>query len=89
MCINAGVTHCADYRIIVSFPIINFFGQSNISHIELVPLLAVAHPQIIRLDISMNKAFGMNKLKAKDKLVRKHKYCLERELPTTVIQEIL
>ena len=37
----------------------------------------------------MNEVFGINELKANNELVRKHKYCLERELPTVVIEKIL
>ena len=89
MCIDTNITHHTDYEIAVPFPIIDFFSQPNISHIDLVSLFAITHQQIIRLNISVNKAFKINKLNTRNELIREHKHRLKRELPTPVIKKIL
>ena len=55
VCIDSGITHHADRWVAALFQSVNFLSQSNISHIDVVSLFAVAYQEIVRLDVSMNE----------------------------------
>ncbi len=46
------------------------FGQSEINHIDLVSTLSNAHQEVVRLDITVDKGFGVDVFNTGDELVR-------------------
>jgi len=88
MRIDTGIAHSANDSTVLPIEIFKFLGQTNISHVDNVPSLAVAHEEIIRFDISVDVIFGMDVSKARDQLVREHQDRLQRKLPAAVVDEI-
>ena len=49
-----------------------FRSQAQVGHINLIPVLLYTHQKVLRLDVSMNDALGMDVLQTTDELVGEH-----------------
>ena len=45
------------------------FGEPKVNHVDLIPTLTDPHQEVVRLDIAMDKGFGMNVFDAGDELI--------------------
>lgn len=66
-----------------------FLGQTEINHVDLVATLPNAHEEVVRLNVAVDKRFGVDVLDAGDELVGKEQHRLERELAVAKVEEIL
>lgn len=64
-------------------------SQTEIDDIDLVATLADTHQEVVGLDITVDKGFGVNVLDARDELVGKQENSLERELAVAEVEQIL
>lgn len=64
-------------------------SQTEIDDIDLVATLADAHQEVVGLDITVDKGFGVNVLDARDELIRQQEDSLERELAVAKVEQIL
>jgi hypothetical protein len=64
-------------------------GQTKVDHIDLVATLTDTHKEVVGLDITVDKGFGVNVLDAGDELVGQQKNSLQRELAVAEIEKIL
>ena len=65
-----------------------FRGEAQIRHINPIPLLPHTHQEILRLDVSMDDALGMDIFETVKELVDEHQHSLERELATAEVEKV-
>lgn len=53
----------------MGFRVTILLGETEIDHIDLVPALSNAHQEIVWLDVTVNKRFGVDVLDAGDELI--------------------
>ena len=63
-------------------------GQPKVDNVDLVPSLANAHQEVVRLDITVDEGFGVDVLDAGDELIGKEQHGLERELAVAEVEEV-
>lgn len=64
-------------------------GQTKINDIDLVTTLSDTHEEVVWLDITVDKALGVDVFDAGDELIGKQENCLQRELSIAEIEKIL
>jgi hypothetical protein len=64
-------------------------GQTEINDIDLVAPLTNTHEEVVWLDITVDKALGVDILDAGNQLVGQEKDGLQGELPVAEVEEIL
>lgn len=65
-----------------------FRGEAQIRHINQIPLLPHTHQEILRLDVSMNDALGMDIFETVKELVDEHQHSLERDFATAEVEKV-
>ena len=65
-----------------------FRCKTQVSHINLVPLLPHPHQAVLRLDVSMNDTMGVDILQPTNELVGEHQDCFEGEFATTIVEKV-
>ena len=65
-----------------------FRREAQIRHINQIPLLPHTYQEILRLDVSMNDALGMDIFETVKELVDEHQHSLEREFATAEVKKI-
>ena len=65
-----------------------FGGEAQIRHKNQIPLLPHTHQEILRLDVSMNDALGMDIFETVKELVDEHQHSLEREFATAEVEKV-
>ena len=63
-------------------------GQTEVDNVDLVAPLANAHEEVVRLDITVDEALGVDVLDAGDKLVGQQEDGLEGEFAVAEVEEI-
>jgi hypothetical protein len=64
-------------------------GETEVDHVDLVAPLADAHEEVVRLDITVDEALGVNVLNTADELVGEQEDSLEGEFAVAEVEEIL
>jgi hypothetical protein len=76
-----------DVEVCLGVPVL--LGQTKVNDIDLVASLANTHQEVVRLNITVDEALGVNVLNATDKLVGEQEDGLEREFAVAEIEEVL
>ena len=63
-------------------------GQTKVNDIDLVTTLADAHQEVVRLDVTMDKGFGVDVLNPRDQLICQEEYRLQGEFPVAKVEEV-
>ena len=71
-----------------NFNTVAFRGEAQIRHINQIPLLPHTHQEILRLDVSMDDALGMDIFETVEELVDEHQRSLEREFATAEVEKV-
>lgn len=66
-----------------------FLSETEIDDVDLITTLADTHQKVVRLDITVDKGFGVDVLDPGDELVGQQKDGLEGELAVAKVEEIL
>lgn len=64
-------------------------GKTEINDIDLVTTFTNSHEEVVRLDITVDKRFGMNVLNTGDELISQQQNRLQRELAVAEVEKIL
>lgn len=64
-------------------------GQAEIDNVDLVATLANSHQEVVGLDITVDKGFGVDVLNAGDELIGQEQDRLQREFAVAEVEEIL
>ena len=75
-----------DVEVRLRVPIL--LGQTKVDNIHLIPSLANAHQEVVRLDITMDEGLGVDVFDAGDELVGEQQHGLERELAVAEVEEV-
>ena len=63
-------------------------GQTKVDNVDLIPSLANAHQEVVRLDITMDEGLGVDVFDAGDELVGEQQHGLEGELAVAEVEEV-
>ena len=75
-----------DVKMSLGVPV--FLCQTKIDDIDLIASLANTHEEVVRLDITVDKGFGMDVLDSRDELVGQQEDGLEGELAVAEVEQI-
>lgn len=94
--VNGSIASCASQVLVLTVRNVEvclrvsvLLSQAKVDDVDLVTTFANTHEEVVRLDITVDKGFGMNVLDTGDKLVGQEEYCLQRELAVAKIEKIL
>ena len=76
-----------DVEVCLRVPVL--LRQTKVNDIDLIAPLANAHQKVVRLDVAVDEALGMNVLDPGDELVGEQQHGLERELAVAEVEEVL
>ncbi len=88
-CCSCQVLVLAVWDVKVGLWVTIFLGQSEVNDVDLVPTLADAHQEIVRLDITVDERFGMDVLDTGDELIGKQQDCLQGKFAVAKVEQIL
>jgi len=73
----------------VSLWVAVLLGQAKVNNIDLVPTLANAHQEVIRLDIAVDEGFGMDVLNPGDELIGEEENRLQGKFAVAKVEQVL
>lgn len=76
-----------DVEVCLRVPVL--LGETEVDNVDLVTPLADAHEEVVRLDITVNEALGVDVLDAADQLVGQEEDGLEGEFAVAEVEEVL
>ena len=96
MTVDAGKTCCTNQCCVpgkagIKVPLLDvatFRCESQVGHINLIPLLPHTHQAIFWFDISVDEIIGMDIIQTANELVGEHQNGFKREGATTVIEKV-
>lgn len=68
--------------------ITEFCGETQIRHINLISMLPHTQQEVLRLDVTMDDALGMDVFETVKELIGEHQHGLEREFAAAVVEKI-
>jgi hypothetical protein len=77
------------WNVEMSIGVTVLLGQAEIDNIDLVTTLSNTHEEVVGLDITVDKALGVDVLNSRNKLVGKEKHGLQGELSVAEVEQIL
>lgn len=94
--VDGGVTSGASQVLVLSVRNVEvclgvavLLGQTEIDNVDLVTPLSNAHEEVVRLDVTVNEALGVDVLDTADQLVGQQEDGLEGEFAVAEVEEIL
>mmetsp|Transcript_30923 Transcript_30923/g.95494 ORF Transcript_30923/g.95494 Transcript_30923/m.95494 type:complete len:332 (-) Transcript_30923:16-1011(-) len=76
------------WDVLVSLRVAVLLRQAEINDVHMVALLAGAHQEVVRLDVTVQEVLGMHKLDAADHLVSEHQRRLQAVLAPAEVEEV-
>lgn len=68
--------------------ITEFCGETQIRHINLISMLPHTQQEVLRLDVTMDDALGMDVFETVKELIGENQHGLEREFAAAVVEKI-